>query len=646
MTTYATINGIPLDEGSFVWPLYRGTQAQRVTIYGFGPRWEEYKALAQSLGGRPATIELRGTSTPGGRRGSTRITIQNVYVHRVTRAGEGSVELWCYDSRARLKEYAGAMDFNMKFGDGTLDGTAYTTYREAIEAYCRREDEIAALLADDAFDRIPDRELESNIHLSGLPADDPLGYLCERANCDLVVGLDGKWYFASRQDATLDWFVKYENEAWLSTPGFINAEHLVLQRPRTVVSYYWEHHTMRLTGANGSATIAHSGPDITHVELRQRYLYDGEYLTLDELSSALGFGTSFITDERIARSYFSDSAQGSPLHPLNTFNRKLMWAIIKRDWRKLWRIYYPNGGSVGAWDMWRFGQLNADGSIEPVSVECPWVEFKRVINPGPDGKIEGTPWTINHTTKSPFKATWDDGPESGVIRLYVDPEREGERDALPPVPGSLRVLRKGNQDTALKIIARNELENGEGAAANVRNLTLFGREDLSKAFLQTSFEMVVYMTARRFMPNDKTRWHGENNIGFSDGDVERRELPPSDEVHCYRTYVGGGNAASADGLGAILNQDELTQDAERRTEVNKIITAMISESTGRADTLNIAQKHPRVVDGPVAGLTLHLDGVETCTRMTVGNLGDDKARKLVAAKRIANRKVQVQGSGA
>jgi hypothetical protein len=645
VTTYATINGLALDEGSFVWPLYRGTKAQRITLYGFGPKWLEYKAMVESLGGRPAKIELRGSATPGGRRGSTRITIEGVYVYRAIRVGETRVELWCYDSRARLKESVGDMDFNMEFGDGILDGTAFTTYRDAIEAYCRRLPLEDTPLADDAFDRIPERDLERNAHLSALQADDPLGYLCQRANVDLVVGLDGKWYFASRQDATLDWFVKFENENWKTAPGFLNSEHLVLQRPRTIASYYWEHHTMRLTGADPGSTISHSGPDITHVELRQRYLYDGEYLTLNELCTALGFAGTFMTDERIARSFFSPSAQGSPLHPLNTFNRKRLWNVIRRDWRKLWKFYYPNGGSIGAWDMWRFGQLNADGSITPVSVECPWVEFRRVINPGPDGKLEGTPWTVNHTEKSPFKATWDDGPESGVIRLYVDPDRDGERDVLPPLPGSLRVSRKGNLNTALKIIARDELENGEGLSNTVRNLTLFGREDLSKAFLSSSFEMVVYMTARRFMPNDKTRWYGINNAGFANGDVERRELPPSAEINCYRTYVGGGNAALGDGLGAILNDDELTKDAERRVEVNKIVTAMIGATSGVCDTFNIPQNHPRVVDGPVQSVELHLEGVETFTVMNVGDLSDDKARNLIASQRMANRGVKVQGKG-
>ena len=640
MTTAVYINDVPLDHGMVQWPIYRGTRGRLVSFFASVERFESFKAMAAGLNGAPATMRWESGKVPGSQRGLTQVTIPGVYVRRVLRVNDNVCRLDCMDGRLLLEQSVGDMDFNMTFGDGFLDGTEFTTYRDAIEAYCTRSSRIAPLLAVDAFSRIPDRPLERNAHLSALMLGDPLGYLCERGGCDLVIATDGTWYFASRADASAEWFAGIQDAYWRVRPGFLSLESLTLQRPRTIISYFWEHHTIRAEAVDATATVSSYGPEETRVQLTQVYLVGDDYLTLDELCTALNVT---ITDAQIAAAFFRPSADGSTLHPVDTALRKQAWNTIRRDWRRLWRIEFPSG-NTGGWDRWRFGKLQEDGSVLPVSVECPWVEFKRVIVPNAAGALEGSPWTFNHdATSSPFKAVWDDGPESGVIRFVVDETGNRQDDALPPIPGALQVSRKnGTTDTALRIVWKAELDNGS-QSVTVRNLDILSREDITKARMATSFQAYAYITGRRFMPNDKTRWHAESCPGFNDGDIETVELPPNDEVQCYRTYVGGdAPTAEPDGLGAILNDDEIRDDAERRAEVYRLTLHQSDEGEGEAETFNLATL-PRIVDGPVGSIELSAEGVVARTRITVGNLADQKARMALAAQRLAKRGVDVQG---
>ena len=670
MGTRLFIDTLPLDETSapFSWPLYRGTEARKVKIYGFGPRWAEYKEFAESLRGKAATLTIRGTKLPGSGSSTLDVSIPDVYVMRATRINDLLIEMDCYDSRILLTEIVGDQDFNMRFGNGYLPGTAKDsttphTYLSAIQAYCARHPRIQARLGPDAFAGVPDLKLESGAHLSAMLAPDPLGYLCDRAGCDLVVGLDGKWYFASREDATDAWFSALADYNWRTLPGFLALESITLRKPRTIAGYYWEQHTIRAECINATGTVAGYGPNETRVQLVQRYLdVDGSYKTLDELLAAHNL-TGMATDSTIAVAWFSDSAQGCLLHPLDTFERKLVWSIIKRDWRRLLKIDFPNGNR-GGWDQWRFGQIQEDGSVEPVSVECTWVQFTRVVSSDLQGTFEGRPWTFNNSAPSPFKAVWDDGPESGVIRLVVEDSADRMRDERPPLPGTLVVPRQGGgftalgvasvgggYDNALRIIGKGQLDNGEGQSTAIKHLRLYGREDASMARMATSFQAFVYLTARRFMPNDKTRWHSESNEGFSNGDIDLVELPPSGEVQAYRTYVGGDHVgqdtdgrpwSESDGLGKTLNYQELADDAARRAEVWKLTHCLAVTGEGTADTLNLATRL-KIVNGPVQEVALNVHGPETYTTMSVGNLADDKARAATATKRLASRGVDVQG---
>lgn len=666
MGTRLYIDKLPLDETSapFSWPLYRGTEARKVKIYGFGPRWAEYKAFAEDLKGRSATLTIRGTKLPGSGSSRLDITIPDVYVMRATRINDLLIEMDCYDSRILLTEIVGDQDFNMRFGNGYLPDTAKDSttphdYKSAIKAYCVRYPQILARLGPACFAGIPDDlKLESGVHLSAMLAPDPLGYLCDRAGCDLVVGLDGKWYFASREDATNDWFADLADYNWRTRPGFLALETITLRKPRTIVGYYWEHHTIRAEGVDDNSTISGYGPVETRIRLEQVYLDDDNaYKSLADLLTAHSLSGK-ATDATLAMAFFSDSAQGCLLHPLDTFERKLVWAIIKRDWRRLWRIVF-SGGNRGGWVDWRFGKIQIDGSVEPASVECPWVRFSRSISSDRLGSFEDRPWTFNNGTSAtdtpaPFKAQWDDGPESGVIRLSVDNDADRLRDALPPLPGELYVPRAAGdarRTDALCIVGKQQLDNGEGQQAALRHLKLYGREDLSSAQMKTSFKIYVYLTARRFMPNDKTRWHAESNVGFSDGDTDQVELPPSSEVQAYRTYIGGDHVLidtdgrswrESDGLGKTLNYQELADDAARRAEVWKLTHCLAVTGEGTADTLNLATRL-KIVNGPVQEVALNVHGPETYTTMSVGNLADDKARAATANKRLASRGVDVQG---
>ncbi len=658
MATQVLINDLPLDEGQFNFPMYRGTEARKFKVYGFGPRWPAYKALVGGLAGGFAKLTMRGSKEAGPNPGKLTVTIPDIIVLKATQVNEVSVELECYDSRLLLTESVNAMDFNMLFGGDYLENTEASTYKDAIQRFCEANPLIKSRLDADAYAGIPDRPLENNVHLSALMSPDPLGYLCDRAGCDLAIELEtGKWYFASRADATPQWFAGFEQYAWRVRPGFLALETIITRKPRNIIAYYWEHHTLRVEGVDDQSTVSTYGPDENKVSLTQVYRDDtlGIYSTLNELLDNHNL-TGKATDATIARAFFANSAQGCQLHPLDTFDRKVVWGIIRRDWRRLWRITFPSG-STGGWDQWRFGQIQDDGSVEPISVECPWVEFTRVISTDGQGKLEGRPWTFNHDDdeqKAPFIATWDNGPESGVIRLVVQDSADRMRDEIPPLPGTLTVTHdNGTTGDALLIIAKSKVDNGEGDVGNLKavdHLRIFGREDISKGRMQTSFRMAVYLTGRRFMPNDATRWHKETAAGFANGDIEQVELPPGDEVQVYRTYVGGDHATAewieSDGLGLTLNNMEVKDDAIRRAEVWKLTHCLASTGQGHADRLNLAKRR-RLIDGPIQEAELHAvkegAAAETFVIVRVGNLADDKARSLTAQKRIASRKVEVQG---
>lgn len=666
MATQVFINQLPLDQGRFVFPMYRGTEARAFTVYGFGPRWPEYEALVKGLQGGFARLRIVGSRIAGPRPGRLELNIPDIIVLRATLVNELSVELECYDSRLLLREVVNALDFNMLFGGDYLEGTAKTddlpyTYAEAIRRLCEADSRIASRMAADAYAAIPDRTLESNVHLSALLATDPLGYLCDRAGCDLAIELEtGKWYFASREDASPQWFQGFEAYNWRVRPGFMALATYVTRRPRKINCYYWEHHTLRVEGVDSGPRSTRTpntyGPASNKVSLEQVYRDDesGAYLSLEDLLTAHNLsGTA--DDATIAAAFLSDSAKGTGLHPLDTFARKVVWGIIRRDWRRLWRITFPQG-STGGWDQWRFGKIQEDGSVEPVSVECPWVEFTRVIQSDRQGNLENLPWTFNHTAsnqKTPFVATWDNGPESGVIRLVVQDSADRMRDLIPPLPGALTTTRDGVTDDALKIVRKNAVSNGEKSAdgSAIDHLDLVAREDISKGRLLESFRVAVYLTARRFMPNTSARWQLQTAEGFSGGDIDSIDLPPGDEVQAYRTYVGGDHSDTAlwfasDGLGITLNADEVREDAERRAEVWKLTHCLSAAGEGHADTLNIA-KRTRLIDGPIQEVELHAekdgDAVETFALVRVGNLADNKARSLTAAKRLASRRLDVQG---
>jgi hypothetical protein len=642
--TRAFLGTLQLDQGDLTWRLYRGTHARSVAIRMSGQRYAEVAQFVRQLGGQPTFLRLEGVSGIGEGAPRQVTTFPEVYVYRVHRLNDKLLEIVVFDSRFPLSRRVGDADFNMSFGDGVLEGTEFPTYREAIENYVRRFRNDDGL-EPDAFDAIPERELERDVHLSAMVAPDPLGYLCDHAGCDLTVEpLTGRWRFASKADAASGlWFAGWDQYSWVNKPGFIDNEAIHLQRPLNIDVYSWETHCIRVQGSDPQSTIAAAGPASTQVELEQVYLWDGEYVTLDIMLLRAGFGPTFIQDRQIAEAFLSSNADGSPLHPINTIQRARVWGTIQRDWRRLWRLNFPNG-SIGGWVDWRFGQLEPDGSVTPVSVECPSVVFSASYRVRDGNELFGQPWTTNlPPDESPFKATWDDGPESGVIRLYVEPDASRQLDAAPPMPGQLFVRRPGGvQDDALRLVEKDELDNQEGAASTVRNLTLVGREDISLGRFRQSFSIAVYMVARRFMPNSNERWHRHEAPGFPDGDIDRVELPPG-ELQALRDFVRlPDKPPGPDGLGLLLNEDEMIADGDRRAEVWKIVHSPGVTGEGEAARLDILQR-PRLVDGPVEGVDVELRGGQIRCRVKVGNLADEKTQRLIADQRLADRRNEAQG---
>lgn len=646
----AFLDDLPLDVSNFTWPIYRGTTAKPGVFRVAGERWDDVQQWAAEKKGGPSVLALTSPRGSGASSGPFTRELQNIYTQRIAKLNDSVCEITCFDSRILLSRFVGDADYNMKFAGNYQPGTRQETYKSAIEDFVERVRDFLGFdpVADDAFESIPDRELEDHVRLSAWSAPDPLAYLCDRAGVDLVVEpLSGQWYFASRADASEGGFFQgWNTYRWTTRPGFIDNDAVALQRPKIIKPFSWEIHGLKLFGGRQSASFAppRSGPIETQVELEQVFLWEGKYLTVLELQAKINLS---LVENSLDRGFLSQSGKGSSLHPADSTQvRRKAWQTIQRDYRTLWRINYLFA-EPGAWLEWRFGKLLADGSIDPTSVECESIEFKATLEQAPGQSVLGRPWTFNRgPDECPFIAVWDDGPESGVIRLVSEPDETALR---PPVPGSLLVDRDINggvlapgtpsiiRDTALRYVFKDGLATGDSGNAFIPELELLAREDISNGYLAPFDGVTVFMVARRNAPNDNTRWHAEEVPAFTDGEIDEVQLPPG-EVEVYRNADLG---VEADGLGLIMNEDEVVRDGQRRAEVWKLIHQPAVTGEGVAKLLSLLNVD-RLVDGPVQEAAVEFavgdNHAQTCSvRVVVGNLADPKARTVTAEKRLDKR---------
>lgn len=670
--TVIKLGNVHLTYSAFEWPKYRGTVARAVEIDVPGEYFDRLKALASSLGGQATFLEISGPGSAGATPSKATVKIEGVYIDRVIRMSDALTRVILYDRRFVLSRYIASKDFNIQFGDDYLEDTRFEKYQAAIQEFIDSRPGTESNFAE--FVNPESRNAPDGLHVSGLTFAAGLGDVLERYGMSLTVWNDGKLRIVEMGDANDKGNLpKKTDYSWNVEPGWTFTDSYICGKPAFVYVYYPERHCLRLRGSDPNASIAYSGPPELRLELEQVYkTRDGDgkpaYLTLEELLEAHNFSSTLITDADICNAYMTENFDGTALYSeIATLDGQAVIDSISECWRTLWRVK-PVGdkAKVGGWKDWVFGKINPDGSVQPVVVECQWVEFLQSPHlpetaagqPLPDTLI-GAAMTLNHESPAPFTAAWEGGdPSLGIIRL----DRKKLPDGAIAVPGKLR--------DPLTIKQVQKIESGDGKkydpnteGGNDALWEYVASEPRSKARFVQSFDIAVYVCATRMMPNNETRWHQESVEGFPDADIGYVELPVSGDVYCIRDYVNteevthnvdadqvGQPPATidpdhqplSDGLGQILNLAEVENDAETRADVWK------STHMSGIDGFGVAESIPAFLDVEVRGciseVVLMVDNEEVKTRISAGNLSDNDARNRKAQKRIVERRFKTRGA--
>ena len=634
---------------TFRFPKYRGTVAREVELDCPAVMFDVLANLAKSqpTGGHPMTFT--GPATGGNQPSDVTATLGNVWIDRVVRFDQ-TCRLILFDTRFLLGRRVADVDFRVVFGDDYLNETNYSTTQAALTKLRDSISFLATLTSSDWAKDAPNVSVRDNTYLSGQSLPLALGSFLDSFNADLTMKNDGRLYVVGREDiaasSKLPGLTDYK---WHTAPGWVTRGTYISGKPRVLVVYYNERHCLRML-ANDSATEetqVRLGPKELRVKLTQMYADGGEYKTLDDLLSDNDFDSTDLTDALIATCYMSDTFENAPIHDsYGTAQFEAVHKAVQDGWRKLYKVeFVDDAGHVGGWTDWQAGQIASDGSVIPVAVECPWVEFLNVIAPEGSGyhPFVNSVSTVNHDSPAPFTVRFEGSESSGIIRLVQKDLRDGNL----AVPGAL-VGDDGNP-TSLRVREVSKIQDGEGDIYSLQDFKLVESESRGKARFEPSFTAAVYMCATRRMPNDETRWHDERiNTTLADPDIAFIELPPAHDILCVRDYVKDGTAghfAMSDGLGPILNQTAVTADATQRALGWELTHCAELEGFGIAEGPKLFADYE--VGGPISDISLEVEVTETSatvrTRISAGNLADLTSRGRLATTRLAKREWKERG---
>lgn len=639
----------PIEYSQLVIPKYRGTEAKPIEIYGINEptavggargnniRYNDLKKLVEQANTQAGFFDLKiiGPKEPGAKYEDDELILKKLIPLRLVRQTKQLWKLVLFDIRLLLTTRISHMDFRMLFGSKFLNGTEATTYKEAIIKVFNETPLLTRHQASDFSQLLSGLEFKKDDqHYAGLTLAQLLDALADDANADFGITNDGLFHMKDRTDADEpDRLPDVKKYSWSIEPSWNSLENIVSMRPKNFYSYYLEKHCIAIKGTDPGASVVSSIiPAELKVELEQVYLYEDEYLTLQEMLVKARYQSTAITDKIISQTLMADF-QGTAIARDGSLANYRVIASIQNYWRRLWRIKYTaNEGDIGGWADWFFGKINDKGVIKDTGIDCKYVEFLGVIGPK-SGAFIGSDAAVNHPTPAKFAPKWHQD-KSGLIVFLGQPD--GMEDGSMAIPGEL--------EAPLVVGPVKNIDDGQGTTYPIPAwLGPIEVKDKSKAKFKFSFEIIIYMVATKRMPNDDRRWWKETVEGFKDGDIDIQELQPPEDIVAYRDYVDGTAAhpSTVDGFGTLLNAVQITDDAARRVEVWKMVNLSPLEGDGEAES--IAAFRDIDVTGPVRYMELKLDEHVIKTQIAVGNLGNQKWREMVAAKRLAARKYEEKG---
>lgn len=627
-TTRIKLGPVSLSATTFTWPKYRGVDPQPVTIDVGMNNADELIQRLQNVSGGETTLTIIGKKKPGVNGGRADVTINGVYIERIIKVNQFRARIVLYDRRILLTQYVADANFNIQFGDGYVEGTEAKTYKDALD---KLVDSIKPLKEHfGGYDKgVGDTDLPDKRVIAGLMVPGGLRALLSRANADLTVTVDGKFKFVSRSDdrPKIPSATAY---GWIEQPGFLASTAFISNRPRKFTVFYNERHGMKISTPDTTAVT-----DELTVELEQVYASDGEFYTLEELLEAHGLAKDAIDDNNVSFKYFTQNFEGTNIERDGSRERDALIKALKDGHRTLYRLRFPDSkGHIGGWVDWAFGQITADGSVNSVAVDCPYVEFlaDAPVFPGQTTYL-GTEMTKNHDGPSPFIATWEQDSAAMVIRLKSRQQKNGST----LFPGALV--------EPLKITHLHALESHNGQEA-MKVHDMIVKEPITKARLHPNFKASIYMAATRRAPNNEQMWWPAQADGFSDGDIGIQQLPPTTDLYAVRDYVDDTDPEHmplADGLGPMLNERIIDDDSTLRAEIWK--SEKTAPNNGEGVAAGLAAFKDVEVSGPISRVELMVEGgIAIRTKVITGVSQDETATRETIQKRINQQKLNTAGA--
>ncbi len=168
MTVSYTLGGVKLPYMYAEWPKYRGTVARTVTLECPGEHFDKLKTLAKSLGGNATYLEVTGPDKPGNTPGEATVKIEGIYILRVVKHNKQTCYVMCADKRNILSRRVSDKDFLIRFGDGYLEGTEFTTYQSATSEIVASQDVLSKNVGGSAYTDFANASMRDGQYLSGL----------------------------------------------------------------------------------------------------------------------------------------------------------------------------------------------------------------------------------------------------------------------------------------------------------------------------------------------------------------------------------------------------------------------------------------------------------------------------------------------
>lgn len=655
--TVIRLGPVELDYCGFVWPFYLGRGLREVVVRQPSAKLTELQSLPYITDLAYTVAAEDGTATPVH---ETR-TAQRVRVLEVRDIDGVTCMVRLGTCRHDLAARVCPLDLNLLWKDGYLSGTDLPTLTDAVEALAGAVPEVRQNVTTPPAE-VGARFLPDGIITAGMTCLEALERWADHCNCDMACDDTGMLSFVPRGTA-LTAGVNVDAFNWVEgfEPSWRSRNRVLRGLPRTIRVMYPEKHALRVQPEDPTATAA---PDALFVALRQVYRVGPQFLTLGDLLEHFGLSRSAITDNQIGLLRNTENFEGSALEPLGNFDTdaKALIAIIKRDWRSLMQVAFPDGiGRRGGWTDLQPGYFtqttDKDGHTrytDDLTARCvravytAWLAKAEEQSTGGQASIEGAVVCRSYIKQvadpappdAPFVAQWESEPDQ-VLRIAPAADEGGAAHLWLG-----QMVGENGRDLAQELTIKRAdapVDDQGVAAGGFGGLRFPTVADVRFAPLR-QWQLDVFLVGVRRLPNSAERWTAFDFDAFPDGELEVLEVEVGDELFALRDYTSALEAKPtlSDGFGQLLNRAELEKDAATRFAVVRERIAAELEGEGTAHGL---AGFDIPLGSGVREVRIVADDVLVTTEVEVGNTDSEELRRSRKFQREA-RRVYVAGSRA